>query len=286
MDLPDRIGTLSIRNTKALLNKDTRICGLIFAKAKVGKTELASGLDAITKKYRGKPTLIIASEVSEGGGTMTLNYKDIDYVMPSTFSEFDNLLASLATNEYYGGVILDNASDYVARIVKPHALTFPAKEKVLGARAIGVPVRSDYQVMGECARGQLNRLINLTNENTKEQYRKDVIITALEREQTDEDGNRTAITPDLPGALANSMTAMVQSVMSIVIKNKIVPDPTGKPGATKRINSRVLHVAADGLRVTDDRTGIFPHGFELTRDDGSPVGLLEIYEQWLAKRAA
>ncbi len=278
--MPERIGSLTIKNTKTLLSPQTRLCALIFSRAKFGKTTLAAGLDALTRKYRGKPTLIIASEVAEGGGTMTLNGQDIDYVTPQNWTEMENLLANLATNDYYGGVVLDNASDYVARIVKPHALSFPAKERDLGARSVGVPVRSDYQVMGECARQQLNRLVNLTNENTKEQYRKDLVVTALERERTNADGQVTAITPDLPGALADAVTAMFQSVVSISIKPKVIKEPNG---TTRRISTRALHVNADGLRVSDDRTGIFTHEFPLTKEDGTAQGLIEIYEKFLMR---
>jgi len=212
---------------------------------------------------------------------MTLNGQDIDYVTPSSWTEMENLLANLATNDYYGGIVLDNASDYVARIVKPHALAFPnIKDKDTGTRAIGVPARSDYQVMGECARQQMNRLVNLTNDNTKEQYRKDLVVTALERENTDKEGNITSITPDLPAALTTAVTALFQSVVSISIKQKVIKQPDG---TTRRISTRNLHVNADGLRVSDDRTGIFTHDFLLTKEDGTAQGLIEIYEKFLTR---
>lgn len=281
--MTERIGTLQIKNTRNLLTEATRLCALIYAPAKFGKTELASTLDAFTKKFRGKPTLIIASEVAEGGGTMTLNSKDIDYVMPANWNEMESLLASLATNDYYGGIVLDNVSDYVNRIVKPHALSFPAKEREVGVRSVGVPVRSDYQVMGECTRTQLNRLINLTNENTQERYRKDLVVTALQKETSDDNGNLTGIVPDLPGALAGSVTAMFQSVLSIAIKQKVVKQ---SDGSTKRFNTRTLLSTIDPMRRTDDRMGIFKsqHESSLTAEDGTALGLVEIYEKWLATR--
>lgn len=277
-----KIGNLTVNNTRGLVSPATRICGMIYSPAKFGKTELASSLNDITQKYRGKPTLFIACEAAEGGGTMTVSAKGIDYVMPSSWSDMEQLLSNLACDETYGGVILDNATDWVFRIIKPHALKFPTKEKLLGARQEGVPVRSDYQVMGECARQQLNKLVNLTNENTSERFRKDLIVTALERERTDESGVLTAITPDLPGALSGVATALFQSVMSIRIKQRTVPDPV-KPGSTKRVMQRYLHVAADGLRVTDDRVKMFPHEYSLTSDEGKPIGLLPLYEAWLAQ---
>lgn len=282
--MADRIGTLTIKNTKNLLSEATRLCALLYTPPKFGKTKLASSLDEFTKKYRGKPTLIIASEVAEGGGTMTLNDMNIDYVMPSNWNEMESLIASLATNEYYGGVVLDNVTDYVNRIVKPHAMSFPSKERDSGTRLLGVPVRGDYQVMGESTRTQLNRLINLTNENTQEKFRKDLIVTALQKEVTDDVGNLTAIVPELPGALAGAVTAMFQSVLSISIKQTVVKQPDG---STRRINTRQLLSTIDPMRRTDDRMGIFKnqHGMSLTTDGGDAIGMVEIYEKWLATRS-
>jgi hypothetical protein len=283
--MADRIGTLQIKNTKNLLTEDTRLCALIYCPPKFGKTKLAASLDDFTKKFRGKPTLIIASEVAEGGGTMTLNDLNIDYVMPSNWNEMESLIASLATNEYYGGIVLDNVTDYVNRIVKPHAMSFPSKERDSGTRLLGVPVRGDYQVMGESTRTQLNRLINLTNENTQGKFRKDLIVTALQKEVTDDAGNLTAIVPELPGALAGAVTAMFQSVLSINIKQTVVKQGDG---STKRISTRQLLSTIDPMRRTDDRMGIFKtqNGMSLTNDAGEALGLVEIYEKWLASRPA
>ena len=279
----DRIGTLQIKSTKNLLSEATRLCALVYTPPKFGKTKFASSLDAFTRKYRGKPTLIIASEVAEGGGTMTLNDLEIDYVMPANWNEMESLIASLATNEYYGGIVLDNVTDYVNRIVKPHAMSFPSKERDSGTRLLGVPVRGDYQVMGESTRTQLNRLINLTNENTAERFRKDLIVTALQKEVSDDSGTLTGIVPELPGALASSVTAMFQSVLSISIKQSIVKQ---SDGSTKRISTRQLLSTIDPMRRTDDRMGIFKNqnGMSLTTDSGDAIGLVEIYEKWLATR--
>lgn len=283
----EKLGSLQVYNTKDLISPDTRICSLIYSGAKFGKTKLAASLNEVTKKYRGKPSLFIACEVSEGGGTMSVADLGVDYVQPATWGEMEEVLGQLATNDYYGGVILDNATDYVIRIVRPYALKFPAKERELGARQHGVPVRSDYQTMSECSRQQINKLLNLTNKTTPEKFRKDVIVTALEREQNDDDGKLEGIKPALPGALADVVTAMFQSVVGIKIKQKIVPIDLANPKAgTKRVSSRILHVANDGVRVTDDRTGMWPHDFELTDADGKAIGLMPIYEAWLARMAA
>lgn len=277
-----KIGSLEVRNTKNLIGPATRLCALVYAPAKYGKTEFAAGLDALTQKYRGKPTLIIACEVAEGGGTMSVADRGIDYVMPQSYQDMESLIATLQTDTTYGGIILDNVTDYALRIVKPYALKFPSKERDSGTRATGVPMRGDYQVMGEAARQQLNKLVNLTNDNTPERYRKDLIVTALEREQSDEGGILQAIKPALPGALSDVASAMFQSVVSIKIKPKIVPNGVG---GTRKLSGRILHVNADGIRVGDDRTGIFIQDYPLTDDGGKPQGLLQMYEEFLAKQS-
>lgn len=261
---------------------------MIYSPAKRGKTVFAAGLDEITRKYRGKPSIIIACEAAEGGGTASLEQLDqlkelgIDYVMPKNWQEMEQLLAHLATDKNYGGVILDNATDYVSRIVKPYALTFKPKETDTGARGIGVPVRSDYQTMGEQCRTQFNKLVNLTNSNTAEDLRKDLIVTALEREKTDDRGTVLSVQPDLPGAMSGVATAMFQEVGCIMVRQKVVPDPA-KAGATMKIMERYMHCQADGIRTSDTRLGILQHGFPLTDSAGKPVSLLVMYEKWLER---
>ena len=108
---------LLVRNTKDLLSRNTRMCHLVHAEGKKGKTTLGGSLDAFTRKYRSKPTIAIAFEAAEGGGTATLSTiqalreNGIDYVMPQNHAEVDDVLAWLAGDTKYGGVLYDNASD-------------------------------------------------------------------------------------------------------------------------------------------------------------------------------
>jgi hypothetical protein len=253
---------------------------MLYTGAKVGKTRLAASLNEITTKYRGKPTIFIACEAAEGGGTMTLEDLGIDYMTPKNWTEFEATLAWLTTDSTYGGVVLDNATDYVARIVKPHALAFPTKEiATQPLRAVGVPARSDYQTMGENGRGHMNRLINLTNESTDPKFRKDLIVTALERDKSNDAGQTISIYPDLPGALSGTVTAMFQSVVSIGIKQRVIK---GEDGISRRLNGRQLLCSTDGVRVSGDRTKMYQDGYNLTQDDGKPIGLVPMYEAWLA----
>lgn len=275
---------IPIHNTKTLISPDLRICGMVFCPAKFGKTIFASGLDELTRKYRGKPTLVIACESAEGGGQMSVQEKHLDYVMPKNWNDMEGLLASLATDETYGGIILDNATDYINRIVKPHALTFPSRERDPGSRVDGVPQRSDYQVMGENARNHFNRLVNMTSNATPEKLRKDLIVTALEREKSDQAGNLIAITPDLPGAMASVAPSIFQSVCSIAMKPKVI---TNADKTTRRVASRYLALVEDGKRISGDRTKILINDYPLTNDDGTPRNaILEMYEKWLQQFAA
>ena len=268
-----KIGNIEVRNTAHLLNPDTRLCVLVFGPSGFGKTTLGATLDKLTKKYMNKPSLFIAVEAGEGGGTMSIEKFGVDFVAPATLNEIENITAALKTDTHYGGVIFDSASEYVKRFVQAYALTFPSRERI-ATRAAGVPERSDYQTMGEKARQHFNQLINLTTLPDLN-CRKHLVITALERDKTDERGNPTAIQPDLPGAMAGAATAMFQTVLGIAIRPKVYPNPD-KPGQNLRVNERVLLTDGDGIRQVKDRTGLFPNGCE--------PDLLEIYEKyWIPK---
>lgn len=274
-----KIGNIEIQNTSGLRSPETRICALISAIPKIGKTTLAGSLNEFTLAVRKKPTLFIAVEAAEGGGTMSIAGLGVDYVTPKNYAEMDALIGQLATDTTYGGIVLDNGTDYISRIVKPYALTFPSKERDPGTRVHGVPVRGDYQTMAEQARKQLNGLVNLTNRNTPPEFRKDLIVTSLERELKDDVGNLTGVVPDFPGALSGAAAALFQSVLSIRVRPRSIPGPDGKP---VRISERVLQVKADGIRPCGDRSGIFEHDWKLTAADGSPVGILAQWEKWVA----
>ena len=270
-----QLGTIEIRNTSKLITPDTRMCVMCFAPSGFGKTTLGATLNDLTKEFMGKPSLFVAVAAGEGGGTMSIEDKGIDFVCPTSLNEFDKILAALTTDTQYGGVILDSASEMVKRFIQPYALAFPSREK-LETRKAGVPERSDYQTMGEKARQYFNQLINLTT-HPDPKIRKHLFVTALEKDRTDDRGNLISIQPALPGAMAGDATAMFQTVLSLAIKPQVVPDPT-KPGATKRINTRVLLSDSDGLRQVKDRTKLFPNNSE--------PDLAKIYrENWVPKFA-
>lgn len=267
-----KIGELEVRNTADIINPNTRLCGLVFAAGGFGKTTFGATLDKMTKKFMNKPTVFIAVEAGEGGGTMSIQDFGVDYVIPSSIDDMERVIAGLSSDTTYGGVVLDSCTEYVKRFVQPYALKFPSRER-LETRNAGVPERSDYQTMGEKLRQQINRLINLTV-HPDLNIRKHLLVTALEREKTDKDGNPIYIQPDLPGAMASTAVAMFQTVMSIGLRAKVVQDPVTKK--TGRVLERVLLCQGDGIRQVKDRTNMFPNN--------GPVDLAEIWERhWLPR---
>lgn len=269
--MPTVVGGVTVRNTGKIITPDTRLCTLVYAPSGYGKTTLGATLDVFTKKYRGKPTLFVACEAAEGGGTMSIEDYKVDYVRPDNLDQMRALVAALLTDSTYGGVVLDSASEVVRRFIQPYSLKFPAKVKD-PRRDAGVPVRDDYQTMGEEMRRLLNQFICLTAESLDPRFRKDLMVTALLKEKTDDSGNLVRIGPDLPGALSEAATAMFQTVGTIRVKSVATQDPATKK--VTRTTSRVLATSADGVWVLKDRTRRFPVDCE--------PNFVEIYEKgWL-----
>lgn len=261
-----KLANIEIRNTKHLINTHTKLSLLVYAPPKFGKTTLAATLNKVTLAENGKKTLFVAVEAGEGGGTMSIQREAVDYVAPTTYEEFLQVLAALQNDTTYGGVVLDSATEYVNRFLKPYALKFAPRERV-DTRQAGVPTRSDYQTMGEKARIDFLQLISLTTHRNPD-CRKHLVVTALQREKTDDSGRLLAIQPELPGAMSATATAMFQTVAQIIIKSRVVNNV--------RTQERVLLTEGDGVRVVGDRTGVFPAE--------SPTDLKEVWDKyWLPK---
>lgn len=274
-----------VKNTSDLLSAETRICTLVAAEPKVGKSVFAASLDEVSKKYRGgRRILILACEEAEGGGTMSLHDRDISYLIPRDWQHMESLLAQLQTDDEYGGIVLDNATDYVGRIVKPYALKFPSKEensKYAGTRVHGVLQQTDHIPLAEFTRQHIAKLITLTSDRVKPQYRKDLIVTVLEKERKTREGASQGFHPDLPGSLAAGVSAMFQSVVWLRKDAKVVGAGTPK---AQRLDVRTVVSGGDAQRpIMGDRMGLFPLESSLTDADGRPIGLLPLYEQWRAR---
>jgi len=252
------LGGLAIKNTRNAINADTRLCALCYAPPKRGKTTLGATLDKMTKRFRNKPTLVIAVEAADGGGTSSIQEWGVDFVQPESYQQLTALAAALATDTKYGGVVLDNATDLVKRVIQPYSMTFPSREKI-ATRGAGVPERSDYQTMGEVLRNVCNNFINLTK-HPNPAIRKDFLMLALEREKSDGE-SITAIQPDLPGAMSQTASAMFELVCTLAVRRVVKPDPENPKRPIVEMK-RVLCTASDGVRVLGDRYKIFPEECE------------------------
>ena len=248
---------------------------MLWAYAKRGKTTFGQTLDTFTKKYFGKPTLFIAVEAGEGGGTMSIQSGEVDYICPSTMEELNSIVAHLGTDEKYGGVVLDSASEYVNRFLKPYALRFPyTKGTPPATRLAGVPEQGDYQTMGERARSDFNQLINLTT-NPNPKVRKHLLVTALEMEKKDRDGNVLRIGPALPGAMMEGSTSMFQTVGTIELRTTVGKGPDGK---FLRTTDRMLVTDAteENKKILGDRTKCI--------QTGMPLDFVQIWERGFIPR--
>jgi AAA domain len=276
--LSDSIGGITVHSTKNLINPNTKICMMLWAYPKRGKTTFASTLDALTKKHFSKPTLFIAVEAGDGGGTMSIQDADLDYVTPTSMEELNKIIAALTNDTKYGGVVLDSSTEYVNRFLKPYALQFPyTKGAASPTRLQGVPEQGDYQTMGERARSDFNRLINLTS-HPDPKIRKHLVVTATEKEKTDRATQAvTRIGPDLPGAMAEAATAMFQTVGTIELRTKVEPDPAD-PKRSRRTTERLLVTDAteENKKILGDRTKCIKSGM--------PLDFVKIWEEGFIPR--
>ena len=253
--LPAKIAGITIRTSGALATDPTlKFCGLIIGPPKVGKTTFLMSLAQAIEKHEGKPSLIIACEPADGGGLLSIASGNIPFVQPTTLDELKTILSALQSDRTFGGVFLDNAGELVSCLMKPVAMSLPSRENQASRSVAGVPERSDYQTMGELFRRDvLLPLLNLSKHKDP-QVRKHVVITTLPKDKTDKTGALLKILPDLPGAMALSVQALVQFVGGIeMMADKQMVD--GKLVVTKE---RFLVSERDAYHDYADRYNVFP----------------------------
>lgn len=283
--MPLTIGGLKIRKTSQVFNENSRLAAFCFAPLGYQKTRFGATLDAMTKRFMNKPTLYIAVEAGEGGGTTSIKSFDVDFVMPETLEEIDKVLTDLYADTHYGGVVLDSSTDMVKRYLLPWSLKMPSRENPESRSKAGVPTRTDYQNMGEKLRQIFIKLINFTtiggnDPSAREvECRKHVYVTALQRQKFDDETGRLLATgPELPGQMFDA-GSMFQLVGTIDMDVSTEPDPTN-PKYPKRVETpRFVTKMSQGKYLIKDRYGIMP--------ERAPLNWEEIYEQnWIPALAA
>jgi len=272
-----QLGKFKLTNTNQIFNPHTKMSTLLWGGSGKGKTKLSGTLDAMTRKFFGKPSLYIGTEAGEGGGAVTLGGSDIPLIVPRDHNEMVEILASLKSDRQFGGVIFDNATEACKRYIQPFALKFPSREKQ-ATRASGVPERSDYQTMGELMRQYLQALINLTTDPNPE-CRKHVIVVAADKIREDDNHNVTFWGPDLPGAMAQAAPQMFQTVVTLEIKRELLPNPDN-PKQNIAINRRYLHSAADGPKILKDRFKLLPPTVKIRNFDDPKSDGMDFVDIW------
>lgn len=264
------VAGLTFTSSGDILGPQTRIAQLIWGASGQGKTHFAGTLDAFTQKIRGKRTVYIPVEAGEGGGAATIRNLDIPMIVPRDYSDMYRIIGLLRNDKSIGGVVFDSASEFAQVHVKTAALKYPSKENS-PTRASGVPVRGDYQVMGELMAQTLRLLIGLTTHENPD-YRKDLIVTATDVTR-EEDDKVTFVGPNLPGRMAKDAVAMFQQVGMIYVK------PAQVDG--KRVLQRHITFAADGVKALKDRYKIYPESMQLRGEVGTPgEDVLSIFEKY------
>lgn len=242
---------------------------LIWAPSGFGKTKIAGSLDRLTRECEGKRTLYIPVESAEGGGAATIRNSDVPIFVPKDYTDLHKTLGYIKNNKEYGGVVLDSASELVKQHIKPAALKYPCRENV-ATRSVGVPTRSDYQVMGEMT-SQIFRQLMLLTTNENPEYRKHLIITATDQAR-EEDDKLIWQGPDLPGRMSREAVQMFQVVGTIDIKAENV--------GGKRTVNRYLTTGTDGIKALKDRFEVMPPSVLLRKDTEDKNGGMDLCDIW------
>jgi GTPase SAR1 family protein len=178
-----------------------------------------------------------ACETGAGQGLLTIADKGIDYVAPTSLTEFEQVAAGAVFKDK-DTIILDSLSEMVKSFIKDFALSIPRKQGDSEKRRKGVPELDDYGVMGEITRRLIRKLI----EGNKDKH---VIVTATERylEADPESGQGQAlIGPDLPGQMFLGSVAMFDLVLRLRTKQILKV-----PGDAKsRVVQRYFITQSDG----------------------------------------
>lgn len=226
--------SLEIRNTSALVQpQKLRLKVLLVGRPGVGKTSWAS-----TAPNPG----IAACETGHGDGLLSIASKGLAYVCPSTLGDFEAICTGGVFKDK-DTIVLDSLSAMVKTFIREYAVAMPRRGMDSPKRKAGVPELDDYMVIAEVTRRLLAALLDLD---------KNIIVTALEKIEKDENGAITGVGPDLPGQLFLGAPAMFDTALYLKTRSKL-----RQPGvATSRYTEHYLISTNDGVHVAKDRNNI------------------------------
>lgn len=198
----------------------------MFGLSGIGKTEWAT--DAPNPG-------IAACESGEGNGLLTAARKQVDYIEPDCYTDFEQFCGGHYFKDKES-LVLDSLSACTQKFIKDEALKIPRQKGDSGKRSIGIPELDDYGSMGELMRRNVNKLLDVD---------KHVVCTALLRikePDADTGHGQYLVGPDLPGSMMLGACAMFDTVMCLKTRAKL-RDPKDPKS---RYVERYFVTASDG----------------------------------------
>lgn len=200
--------SLEIQNTSTITTPENfRFVALIYALPGTGKSTWAASAP--------NPG-IIACETGNGAGLLSVADKNLDFVTPTSFAEWETACGGTLFKDK-DTLVIDSVSEMYRTFIKDYALTIPRSRGESPKRRLGVPELDDYGTMGEILRRTARKIID-TNPD------KHIIFTATEKyDKADPENGQaeTLIGPDLPGAMMLGCTAMFDFVLRMRVRSKL-----------------------------------------------------------------
>lgn len=226
---------MQIQNTKNLVTADNlKWKVLVVGRPGLGKTTWASTAPDVG---------IAACETGHGSGLLSVAHSGVDFATPTSFVDF----RSICNNTFEPfikkqSVALDSLTYMTKSFIKDHVLTtFPGKNpREAMRRSAGIPSGFDFGEIADLTRTLVQQLISQP---------KHVIVTCLEKQEKDAEGNVTGLVPDLPGALQQGMPAMFDTVLYLKSRKRLLDSKDPK----SVVLERYFVTVGDGFHMAKDR---------------------------------
>lgn len=211
--------TLTVSNTRDLVKPENFNWKLlVYSLSGLGKTEFVT--DA-------PDAGVVACETGEGHGLLTAARKNLDYVVPKNYTEFEQIASGQVFKDKRS-LVVDSLSDLCNTIIKDAAIAIPRTSGNSPKRAAGIMELDDYGVCGELTRRVLRKMLDADQH---------VLVTAtLKIKEPDAQSGMGSlmIGPDLPGAMMLGSCAMFDTVMCLKSRSKLRDPKDPKSRYTER----------------------------------------------------